>query len=58
MCADVAGIPVVFVREENDARFLVAENFGNDGDAFPPMRVIVLARFGVNFFEAVRLGLD
>ena len=48
----------MFVREENNARILLAQNFGDDGDGFFPVGAIELPGFGVHFFEAVRFGLD
>ena len=48
----------MFVREEYNARRLVSEDFGDNANGFFPMRLVILARFGVNFFETVWFGLD
>ena len=53
MSADMRGVPVVLVREQNDARLMRFENILDDLNAFAPVVGFVMASERIDFLEAI-----
>src|SRR5690606_23190799 len=58
MHTDMAGVEIVIVREENDFRFLLVEDFGDARNRSAPLLGKFFAPGEVDVFEAVFGGLD
>src|SRR5439155_9775217 len=58
MSADMRGVPVVLMREQNDARLLRLENIHNDFDTLAPVIGLPLASMRIDFVEAIWSGRE
>jgi hypothetical protein len=58
MRADVRAVPVIFVREKNDARLMSGEDISDGFDACPPIRSVLLAGLWIDLFKTVSTSRD